>query len=98
MNPSIAELTRRRFLGQSAAGFGTAALASLLNPRLLAAEKAGAIPRGAALPGVLSQPHFPAKAKRVIYLCMSGGPSQIDLFDYKPKLKELDGTELTGAV
>ena len=91
-------LTRRCFFGRTAAGFGTAALASLLNPGLLAAEKPGAFPRGAALPGVLAQPHFPAKAKRVIYLCMSGGPSQIDLFDYKPKLKELNGTELPGSV
>src|SRR5207302_4300648 len=42
--------------------------------------------RGAALP-----PHFPAKAKRVIHLCMAGGPSQLESLDYKPELKKLDG-------
>ena len=97
-NPDVT-LARRSFLRGSAGGFGIAALASLLNPQLLADDKVSRqIPRGAALPGVLAQPHFPAKAKRVIYLCMSGGPSQIDLFDYKPKLKDLNGTELPGSV
>ena len=47
------------------------------------------------LPGL---PHFPAKAKRVIYLFQSGGPSQIELFDYKPRLVEFQGTELPDSV
>src|SRR6187401_2604696 len=93
-------LTRRHFFGRSATGIGTAALASLLNPRLLAADSAAnsVSVRGQELPGVLAQPHFPAKAKRVIYLVMSGGPSQIDLFDYKPKLAEFNGSELPASV
>src|SRR5688572_1898683 len=93
-------LTRRHFFGRTAGGIGTAALASLLNPRLFAAESAtgAAKARGRGLPGVLTKPHFPAKAKRVIYLVMSGGPSQIDLFDYKPKLAEYNGTELPASV
>ncbi len=78
--------SRRQFLGRSATGFGTAALASLLNPQLLAA------------PGALSSLQFPAKAKRVIYLFMSGGPSHIDLFDYKPKLADFNNTELPGSI
>jgi hypothetical protein len=86
-------LTRRHFFGRTAAGIGTAALASLLNPHLFAA---GAKP--ASVAGALNELHFAPKAKRVIYLFMSGGPSHIDLFDYKPKLKELHATELPGEV
>ena len=90
-------LTRRQLLGRTATGIGTAALAALLNPQLFAADSAG-IPRGKPRPGVLAQPHFAPKAKRVIYLVMSGGPSHIDLFDYKPKLKEYHGTELPASI
>ncbi|MBL8848496.1 MAG: DUF1501 domain-containing protein [Planctomycetaceae bacterium] len=86
--------TRRQFFGRAAAGIGTAALASLLNPQLFA----GTTGDVAGAPGALSQLHFPAKAKRVIYLFMSGGPSHIDLFDYKPKLKELNGTDLPAEI
>ena len=64
-------------------GIGTAALASLLNPRLFAARRTRH-----------ASPHFAPKAKRVIYLFMSGGPSHIDLLDYKPKLKDHHGQEL----
>ena len=79
-------LTRRQLFGRAATGIGTAALASLLNPSLLNAG------------GVLGATHFAPKAKRVIYLFMSGGPSHIDLFDYKPKLKDHHGQELPGSV
>jgi hypothetical protein len=79
-------LHRRQFLGRTATGFGTTALASLLNPQLFASS------------GSLSTLQFPAKAKRVIYLFMSGGPSHIDLFDYKPKLADYNNTELPGTV
>ena len=71
-------LTRRHFCSRFGLGLGSVALASLL-PRDL----------GAAAPA--SFPNFPAKAKRIIYLFMSGGPAQQDLFDYKPKLRELNG-------
>ncbi len=90
-------LTRRQFFGRAAAGIGTAALASALDPGLLAAlpgDGKGRISR----PGILAAPHFPARAKRVIYLFMSGGPSHIDLFDHKPKLKDFHGTELPASV
>jgi hypothetical protein len=86
-------LTRRQFFGRSAAGIGTFALASLLNESLFAGDVALSRPQGA-----LSALHFAPKAKRVIYLFMSGGPSHIDLFDYKAKLKELHGSELPGSV
>jgi len=77
--PSSADLTRRAFLGRSAGGLGSVALASLLNDKLLAGQ--------GSLPGF----HHAPKAKRVIFLFMAGGPSHIDLFDPKPKLNELDG-------
>src|SRR5579872_2745839 len=96
--PSASErdllLTRRHFFGRTAAGIGTASLTSLLNPQLFAAESA----KPASVPGVLVDPHFAPKAKRVIYLFMSGGPSHIDLFDYKPRLKALHATELPAEV
>jgi hypothetical protein len=90
-------LTRRQLFGRTATGIGTAALASLLNPRLFGGE-AKAIPRGQSRPGSLAKLQFAPKAKRVIYLVMSGGPSQIDLLDYKPKLKDLNASELPDSV
>jgi uncharacterized protein (DUF1501 family) len=86
----VMQMTRRHFFGRTAVGLGSAALA-----HLLAADAA----RGSALPGgVMSDFHHPPKAKRVIYLFMSGGPSQIDLFDYKPLLNEKQGEELPDSV
>jgi hypothetical protein len=87
-------LTRRHFFGRSAAGIGTVALASLLNERLFAADADPALKTNGALPAL----HFAPQAKSVIYLFMSGGPSHIDLWDYKPKLKELHAAELPASV
>ena len=87
-------LTRRHFFGRLATGIGAAALASVLNERLFASEPAGRLTTGGVLPAL----HFAPKAKRVIYLFMSGGPSHIDLFDYKPKLREFHGQELPGSI
>ena len=84
-------LTRRHLLGRSATGIGAAALASLLNPKLFAADATKPV-------GALTIPHLPPKIKRVIYLFMSGGPSHIDLLDYKPKLKEFHGQELPASI
>jgi hypothetical protein len=74
--------TRRHFLGQTGTGIGAAALASLL------AEDAPADVGAAKVDNPLAprQPHFPAKAKRVIYLHMTGSPPNLDMFDYKPEL------------
>jgi len=85
-------ITRRQFFGRCSCGIGVAALASLLGPRAFAELAA------AAEGGALGQTHFPAKAKRVIYLFMSGGPSQLDLFEHKPKMAELRGTDLPDSV
>src|SRR5215471_17131069 len=87
-------LTRRQFFSRTSTGIGVAALSSLLNPELFAAmtelnSKTGGLP---------DLPHFPPKAKRVIFLHQSGAPSQIELFDYKPELDRLHGTELPASV
>src|SRR5579862_7523068 len=87
-------MTRRRFFSRSAVGIGTAALASLLNERLFASTVDPELKPG----GILDALHYAPKAKRVIYLFMSGGPSHIDLFDYKPKLREFHGKELPASV
>ncbi|HYT93531.1 MAG TPA: DUF1501 domain-containing protein [Gemmataceae bacterium] len=76
-------MTRRHFFNAGALGLGTAALATLLPDRLLA-QAPGGNPTGG-LPGL---PHFAPKAKRAIYLFMNGGPSQMDLFDYKPRMND----------
>ncbi len=90
-------LTRRQLFGRTATGIGTAALASILNPRLLASETTPSADIAGKL-GVLGTPHRAPKAKRVIYLFMSGGPSHIDLFDHKPRLRDYHGTELPGTI
>src|SRR5437867_816329 len=87
-------LTRRHFFGRMATGIGVAALGSLLDPALLdALADTGVKPNG--LPGL---PHFAPTARRVIYLFMAGGPSQIELLDYKPGLEKLHQTELPESV
>ena len=79
--------TRRHFFGQCALGLGSVALAALLSDgETLAAE-----PRGLPNPLAPRKPHFPAKARSVIYLFMAGGPSQLELFDYKPQLQKYSG-------
>src|SRR5213075_434197 len=97
MNPIIHHqqlLTRRHFFGRAATGIGAAALGSLLNPNLFAALAGQADSQKLAL----GKPHFAPRAKRVIYLFMAGGPSQMDLLDYKPTLEKLHETELPDSV
>ena len=88
-------LTRRHFLEMASTGVGVAALATLFNEDLIAqtAAKPQQVPPG--LPGL---PHFAPKVRRVIYLFQSGAPSQHELFDYKPSLARLSGTELPPSV
>lgn len=81
------ELSRRAFLSRSSAGIGTLALASLLQPKLSGAESAE-VPKWE---GVVRPTHFPPRCRRVIHLCMAGGPSHLETFDYKPRLAALDG-------
>jgi hypothetical protein len=93
LTSSALALTRRHFLQSSTVGVGAAALADLLHGDLPAAES-----KQGNQPGVPGFPNFPGKAKRVIYLFQSGAPSQLDLFDYKPKLAGLRETELPDSI
>ena len=85
MNDILNQLTRRSFFGRSATGLGAAALASLLGRDAMAN------------PGPAIS-HFAPKAKRVIWMFQSGAPSQIDLFDYKPRLAEFHKQELPASI
>ena len=83
------KFSRRDFLTKTSLGLGALTLGSLISP----SNSYGNF-------NVLNNkmPHFPAKVKRVIYLLQSGAPSQLDLFDYKPLLNKLNGTELPDSV
>ena len=93
-------MTRRHFFSRTGLGLGTAALSTLL------AESArgettptGGSPASATLTGGLpGLPHFPPKARRAIYLHMNGGPSQMDLFDYKPKMDSMYDKDLPESI
>jgi hypothetical protein len=84
-------VTRRHFFGRGATGIGTAALAGLLHD-----ETRGEA--DARIGGLVNLPQLPPKAKRIIYLFQSGAPSQLDLFDYKPKLLEQFGDQLPESI
>ncbi|HID22584.1 MAG TPA: DUF1501 domain-containing protein, partial [Planctomycetaceae bacterium] len=103
-------LSRRFFLGQTTVGLGTAALATLLGAGDARGEtdraernrggshRSPASQHDVRFHGVLRKPHVPPTAKRVIYLFMAGAPSQLDTFDYKPKLEGLFDTDLPDSV
>lgn len=82
--------SRRQFLQQAGLGCGSLALAYLLHQE-------GLSDAAAADPLATKTPHFPAKAKSIIWLFMIGAPSQVDTFDYKPELQKRDGEPLAGA-
>ncbi len=78
MNSNLPLISRRELLQTASAGFGYLAFAGLST--IAAADEVAKSPLAA------KAPHFKAKAKRVIFLCMQGGPSHVDTFDYKPQL------------
>jgi len=82
MNQQHQRIQRRSFLARSGVGLGACALGTLIQ------DAASARPMTSPLPGL---PHFPARVKRVIFLCMAGGPSHLETFDYKPTLARMDG-------
>ena len=92
-NERAAFLTRRQLFGQGATGLGIAALSSLLPNNVSAAP-----PSAPRFGGIAGLPHFAAKAKRIVYLYMNGAPPHLDLFDYKPGLEKLRGTEIPPSV
>jgi hypothetical protein len=93
MDPRLEQklhINRRQFFGRCATGIGTAALASLVNSNAHARQGDD--------PQAVKPPHFAPKAKRVIYLFQSGAPSQLDLFDYKPAMRELFDQDLPDSI
>ncbi|MFN3651553.1 MAG: DUF1501 domain-containing protein [Armatimonadota bacterium] len=98
MNPDkLLRMTRRHFFDQCGVGVGKIALASLLAESMGRAAAAAPAP-GAESPLGPREPHYAPKAKAVIHLFMAGAPSQLDLFDYKPKLKEYEGKPIPPSV
>ena len=94
MNPEYfaTRLNRRSFLNNVSVGVGSLALTSMLGPAGLAkAAKRSSL-------GVINPLHFAPRAKRVIHLCMAGGPSHLETLDYKPKLAEMDGKPMPRSI
>jgi len=90
------QINRRNFLLKATMGLGSAALGSLLNPvNGLSQNPQGASAADWRLPDL---PHFAPKAKRIIFLFQAGGPSQMDLFDYKPLLNKMNGQDIPASV
>ena len=87
------KFTRRDFLTKTSLGLGALTLGSLINPTPVLGNI-----NNNALNFNLKLPHFPAKAKRIIYLFQSGAPSHLDIFDYKPLLKKMHGKEIPDSV
>lgn len=92
LNTVSDHFNRREFLRKSGMGLGALALSSMLNP--LGGSNTQAPP----LPNFLGSTHFTPKAKRVVYLFQSGGPSQLETFDYKPLLEKMNGQDLPDSV
>jgi hypothetical protein len=86
LQEALHTVTRRHFFRRCGVGLGGVALTSLLNDKLFALDAVKAVN-----PLAPKAPQLAARAKRVIYLHMAGSPSQLDLFDYKPKLIEMNG-------
>jgi hypothetical protein len=90
--------SRRRFLGQLGAGFGTLAFEALLRQETIAATPSKRPVTDPLRPFAPRSPHFAPRAKSVIFLFMVGGPSQVDTFDYKPELQRLHGLPLPASM
>lgn len=97
LQEDIARLNRRNFLRRMGNGLGAAAASTLLNPGLIGTARATEGTAGGGL-GLAGFPNHTPTAKNIIYLFFSGGPSHIDLFDYKPALRKIHGMELPDSV
>ena len=98
-SPSLDDVifTRRQFLSRTGMGFGAMSLAALFGINPFAEGAAALAPGSASLNPLLpKQPHFPAKAKHVIHIFASGGPTQVDTFDPKPELTKYDNKSIPG--
>ena len=101
LNEALLQQTRRHFLGATCrVGVGTAALANLLSADSVAGAKPSLAEKNGPGygPGNPGPTHFKPKAKRIVYLCQSGAPSQIDTLDYKPSLEKLNGQNLPDSI
>ena len=97
MNPADHQLPRRQFLWEAGAGFAGLALTGLLEgDGFFAKARAAELPRPSPL--LPKAPHFPTKAKSVIFLCLAGGPSHLETFDYKPLLAKMNGEPMPESV
>lgn len=83
-------INRRKFLSRLSLGIGGVALGSLLIPDLFSGDEKETV--------ITGLPHFAPKAKRIIYLFQNGAPSQLDLFDYKPLLQQMQGQDLPASI
>ena len=100
-SPLAHTILRRAFLGQATTGLGMMSLAALLQEEQARGAEAVSTASGGEVerwPGAVRPLHVPAKAKRVIFLSMSGGPSQFETFENKPKLAELNGQPMPESV
>lgn len=98
LNERANVMNRRAFMSKASIGIGTAALTSLLGCNLFRSSDNGLLLSDESSAGVLGAPHFAPKAKRIIYLFQSGGPSQLELFDYKPLLNKIRGEDLPESI
>lgn len=94
----IAQSSRRDFLKKTAMGLGSMALTSIMAPITMGGKEIPSNPLPLTANSLSKSPHFPPKAKRVIYLFQSGGPSQLETFDYKPALAKWHGQEIPDSV
>jgi len=94
----LRNLSRRHFFKRSGLAAGRIALAGMLWPEISRAAGGGGMTLGQSHPALPGLPHFAPKAKRLIYLFMNGGPSQIDLLDYKPNLEKIYDTDLPDSI
>ena len=97
MNPLNLAIQRRSFLSRSTVGIGSLALNQYLRPWETYGEST-TNPSAPSWSGIVDPLHFTQKAKRVIYLCMAGGPSHLETLDYKPKLADMDGKPMPDSI
>ncbi|HEY1784113.1 MAG TPA: DUF1501 domain-containing protein, partial [Pirellulales bacterium] len=97
-DPLLAAISRRRFLDRVGGGFTGAVAAALFGQQVFANDHPSRLAIDPVHPLRERMPHFAPKAKRVIFLFMYGGPSQVDTFDFKPVLQSLDGKPVPDAI
>ena len=98
LRQNVDRVNRRQLFGSAASGVGLAALAKLMGPNQGLAAEASTPAAGRGFPGQSGLPHFPPTAKRVVVLWQGGGPSHVDLYDDKPKMREMVGQDIPDSI